>query len=338
MLRMLIWLIIKKNTQSINSLFNNHEQMDKLSAMATFVAVVDAGSFTRASEALTLPKARVSQRISDLEANLGVRLLQRSTRALSLTKDGEVYLERCRQILLDITEVEDVLKGSQSTPTGSIHVDVLSSIARWVIAPKMPEFQTLYPNLAVRLGSSDRVSNLLEEGIDCAIRGGSLEDSAMVAKHLADVTIGLYACPTYLQSAMPPAEPEDMLSHRRMTWFSPRGGGRLTWQLENEERNVSLPSAELLQFEDPDVAIAACLAGAGICPAAPFAVESYVRAGLLVPVLPRWHFKPRPIHIIYPTRKHLSSKVRCFVEWSSKLIRENEALHLTPMALAQKFQ
>ena len=111
--------------------------MDKLSAMATFVAVVDTGSFTRAAESLDLPKARVSQRISDLEAALGVRLLQRSTRALSLTKDGDVYLERCRQILLDITEVEDALKGSESTPSGSIHVDVLTSIARWVIAPQM---------------------------------------------------------------------------------------------------------------------------------------------------------------------------------------------------------
>lgn len=310
--------------------------MDKLSAMATFVAVVDSGSFTRAAKSLSLPKARVSQRISDLEAALGVRLLQRSTRALSLTTDGEVYLERCRRILLDITEVEDALKGSDSTPTGSIHVDMLTSIARWVIAPQMHEFQALFPKLAVRLGSSDRVSNLWEEGIDCAIRGGSLEDSAMVARHVADVTIGLYASLAYLESAAPISEPEDLPNHRRMTWFSPKGGGRLAWQLENGERSVSLQAVELLQFEDPDVAIAACLAGIGVCPAAPFAVETYIRAGLLVPVLPSWHFKPRPIHIVYPTRKHLSAKVRCFVDWSYELLRKNEAVHQTPLALAQK--
>ena len=311
--------------------------MDKLSAMATFVAVVDTGSFTRAAESLDLPKARVSQRISDLEAALGVRLLQRSTRALSLTKDGDVYLERCRQILLDITEVEDALKGSESTPTGSIHVDVLTSIARWVIAPHMHEFQALYPNLAVRLGSSDRVSNLLEDGIDCAIRGGSLEDSAMVARHVAEVTIGLYASPAYMESSAPIIEPEDLPNHQRMTWFSPRGGGRLAWQLETGERSVLLQATESLQFEDPDVAIAACLAGTGICPAAPFAVEAYVGAGQLVPVLPSWHFEPRPIHIVYPTRKHLSAKVRCFVDWSYELLRKNEAVHLTPLALAQRF-
>lgn len=311
--------------------------MDKLSAMATFVAVVDTGSFTRAAEALSLPKARVSQRISDLEAELGVRLLQRSTRALSLTKDGEVYLERCRQILLDITEVEDALKGSDSTPTGSIHVDVLTSVARWVIAPRMSEFQALFPNLAVRLGSSDRVSSLLEEGIDCAIRGGNLEDSAMVARHVADVAIGLYASSSYLKNTSLLQAPESLASHHRLTWFRPRGGGRLAWQLENGERSITLQEPELLQFEDPDVALAACVAGAGICPAAPFAVEDYVRAGLLTPVLPSWHFKPRPIHIVYPTRKHLSAKVRCFVDWSYEVMLRNDALRLTPLALAQKY-
>lgn len=311
--------------------------MDKLSAMATFVAVVDTGSFTRAAEAFSLPKSRVSQRISDLEAELGIRLLQRSTRALSLTKDGEVYLERCRQILLDITEVEDALKGSDSTPTGSIHVDVLTSIARWVIAPQMPAFQALFPNLTVRLGSSDRVSSLLEEGIDCAIRGGSLEDSEMVARHVADVAIGLYASPSYLKKAPLLQAPESLARHRRITWFSPRGGGRLAWHLENGERRIILQETELLQFEDPDVAMAACVSGAGVCPAAPFAVEDYVRAGLLTPVLPNWHFKPRPIHIVYPTRKHLSAKVRCFVDWSYEVMQRNDALRLTPLALAQKY-
>lgn len=305
--------------------------------MATFVAVVDTGSFTRAAESLSLPKARVSQRISDLESELGIRLLQRSTRALSLTKDGETYLERCRQILLDISEVEDALKGSNSAPKGSIHVDVLTSIARWVIAPRMHAFQALFPNLTIRLGSSDRMSNLLEEGIDCAIRGGSLEDSTMVARHVAEVTIGLYAAPAYLNGAKPLQAPEDLMNHRRMTWFSPRGGGRLAWELRNGEREVVLQEAESLQFEDPDVATSACIAGAGICPAAPFAVEAFVRSGLLVPVLPNWHFKPRPIHIVYPTRKHLSAKVRCFVDWSYELMVRSEALHLTPIALAQKY-
>lgn len=311
--------------------------MDKLSAMAALVAVVDAGSFTRAAELLALPKARVSQRISDLEAALGVRLLHRSTRALSLTQDGEVYLERCRQILWDIDEVEDLLKGSEETPVGSIHVDVLTSIARWVIGPRLHVFQSLFPGLAVRLGSSDRVSHLQEEGIDCAIRGGHLDDSTMVARHVADVAIGLYASPGYLKAARALQAPEDLLQHRRMTWFSPRGGGRLPWKLQNEEQRIVLQAPESLQFEDPDVAISACVAGAGICPAAPFAVEAYVRSGLLAPVLPQWHWQPRPIHIVYPTRKHLSARVRCFVDWSHATMVGHKALFLTPLDLAQKY-
>lgn len=310
--------------------------MDKLSAMSTFVKVVEVGSFTRAAEALDLPKARVSQRITDLEQVLGVRLLHRTTRALSLTEDGRAYFEKCQLILNEIDELEGALKGGARLPTGKVRVEILASIARWIIAPRLQEFQEKFPHITLRLGSSDRVSNLSEEGIDCAIRGGSLEDSTLVAKHVCSVQLGLYAAPDYLKAIAPIQHPDDLLHARRISWFNSRRGANFTWHLLSTQKEVELKGSESLQFDDPDVAIAACIAGTGICPGAPFAVESYVQEGILQPVLPEWHFAPRPIHIIYPSSKHLSARVRSFVDWSFELMKLSPSLRLTPEELANK--
>ncbi|KEY57691.1 LysR substrate-binding domain-containing protein [Serratia sp. DD3] len=309
--------------------------MDKLTAMATFITVVDSGNFTRAAAMLNLPKARVSQRVADLESALGVRLLHRTTRVLNLTEDGRAYLEQCRHILREIDELEDSLKGTTRVPEGNLRVDALASIARWVIAPHLHKFQKMYPNITLRFGSSDRISHLLEEGIDCAIRGGKLENSSMIARHVADVYLGLYAAPAFLKSEKPIRAPEDLICQPRLSWFGSREGERFVWQLAQGVHQATLPEPDTMLFDDPNVALTACMAGAGICPAAPFAVESYVRNGLLVPVLPEWHFKPRPIHIIYPSKKHLSARIRCFVDWSLELMQQNNSLHLTPIELTR---
>ncbi|HGM5490111.1 TPA: LysR family transcriptional regulator [Serratia fonticola] len=309
--------------------------MDKLAAMATFVKVVETGSFTRAAIAMGLPKARISQRISDLERALGVRLLHRTTRALSLTEDGSAYFERCQQILAEIDELEGGLIGGVITPSGKIRIEALASIARWILAPRLPDFQAQFPGIVVRLGSSDRISNLFEEGIDCAIRGGILEDSTLVARHVCDVQMGLYASAAYLRTARSIKYPEDLQHHRWVGGFGTQRGTQLTWHLQSANQSIAVSGNSSLLVEDPDVAISACLAGAGICSGAPFAVENYVRSGLLIPVLAEWHFAPRPIHIIYPTGKHLSVRVRSFVDWSFELMKAHPLLAITPLALAE---
>ncbi|SVK46915.1 transcriptional regulator, LysR family [Acinetobacter baumannii] len=307
--------------------------MDKLSAMATFAAVAEAGSFTKAAAILALPKARVSQRVSDLERYLGVRLIHRTTRALRLTVDGAAYLAKCQQILQALEEVEGTLQGGVREPRGRLRVEALAAVARWVIAPHLHEFQARYPGITVRLGGSDRISHLLEEGIDCAIRGGRLEDSGQIARHVCDVSLGLYASPAYLANADRIEHPQDLAHHRRLSWFSPREP--FGWRLEMQGGAFMLPGGADLQFDDHEVAIACCLAGGGICPGAPFAVAEWVRAGKLVPVLPHWHFQARPIHLIYPSNEHLSARVRCFVDWALALMRENRSLHMSPLALAE---
>jgi len=309
--------------------------MDKLTAMTTFVTVVETGSFTRAADILSVPKARVSQRISDLEHHLRIRLLNRTTRTLSLTDDGRAYFERCLIILREIDNLEETLKEGMMAPRGRLRVEALVSVARWVIAPRLHEFHQRYPHIAVNLGGSDRISHLLDEGIDCAIRGGALEDSSYIARHVCDVEMGLYAAPGYLKNVDSIEHPSQLLHH---SLLSPAGNQRnkaAPWQLTHQQTVFELPTEYRFQFDDPDVAIASCIAGSGICPGAPFAVEYWVRHGALVPVLPAWSFKARPIHIIYPSNKHLSARVRCFVDWTLELMQASPSLGMTPWQLAE---
>lgn len=310
--------------------------MDKLTAMTTFVKVVDAGSFTRAADALNLPKARVSQRISDLEKHLGVRLLNRTTRALSLTDDGAAYFDKCQVLLQQIDELEATLKGGTAAPIGRLRVDSLVSIARWVIAPRLQDFHARYPNIQLRLSSSDRISHLLEDGIDCTIRGGVLKDSSMIARHLCDIQMGLYASPEYLAHVGGVDTPEALQSLKRISWFSGRERHPFAWELVSGGKRFVLPSGDGMLFDEPDVAISACMAGSGICPGAPFAVAGFVRSGRLVPVLADWHFAPRPVHIVYPSARHLSIRVRCFVNWILEVFAEQGEIQLTPKALARE--
>lgn len=309
--------------------------MDKLSAMTTFAAVATTGSFTRAGELLGLPKARVSQRVADLERHLGVRLLHRTTRALSLTEDGHAYLGKCQAILQDIDELESLLKGGAIAPRGKLRVEALVSVARWVIAPRLQDFQARYPDISVRLGGSDQIRHLLEEGIDCAIRGGHLEDSSQIARHVCDVRLGLYAAPHYLQAIGGVQHPDALAAHRRISWFAARRQP-FAWRLQADAETCEVPAAEGLLFDDPDAAIAACMAGSGICPGAPFAVATWVHTGALVPVLPQWSFPSRPIHIVYPSNRHLSARVRCFVDWALALMRADPNLQMTPRELAER--
>lgn len=308
--------------------------MDKLTAMHTFVAVVEAGSFTKAGDVLMAPKTRVSQRISDLERVLGVRLLNRTSRALALTDDGRAYFEKCKVILQEIEELEGMLVGANVEPRGHVRVEALVSIARWIIAPRLHEFQSLYPLIHVRMGGSDRISHLLEEGIDCAIRGGHLEDSSQIARHVCDVQLGLYASPEFLAQIGTLQHPDDLAGVKRISWFSAHRQP-FAWRLFKRHETTTLPDAEGLLFDDPDVAVSACMAGSGVFPGAPFAVEHLVRTGRLMPVLPEWAFAARPVHLIYPGSRHLSTRVRCFVDWALELMRQSPTLTMSPLDLAR---
>lgn len=310
--------------------------MDKLIAMTTFIKVAETGSFTKAADFLGIPKSRVSQRVTELEDNLGIRLIQRTTRALSLTNDGFAYFDKAKGIIEEINEMEESLKGFAHSPKGQLYVESLTSIAKWIIAPHLDEFQKKFPDITLSLGCSDRVSDIFDEGVDCAIRGGLLQDSTLIARHIVDIHFGLYAAPSYLEQKKMISKPEELKYFKWISWFNyNRCQNSFDWSLESNFQKCEVSVKNGIHFSDPEVAVSACLAGNGICVAAPFAVETYVREGRLIPVLPEWHLPLRSIHIVYPSKKHLSSRVRSFTDWIVDLMKKHPTLNMTPKALAE---
>ncbi len=300
--------------------------MDQLAAMRAFVAVVECGGFGRAADRLQWPKATVSQRVQALEAALGVRLLQRTTRRVTPTADGAAYHGRCVRWLAEIDDAERTLRGEVQRPTGVLRVEILASLARWVVAPALPAFAERYPGIELRLGCADRVVDLLEDGVDCAVRGGELPPSSLVARHVADVSLGLYAAPSYLARAGVPDGPSALAAHRRLGWLDGRSGAPEPLALRHADGRVAAIGTPVLAFDDGEACLAACTAGAGIAPAAPFAADAAVRAGALVPVLPGWSAGTRPVHVVWPSRRHLAPRVRVFVDWVVELIRDDARL------------
>lgn len=309
--------------------------MDKLTAMQTFVRVVEAGGFGRAADLMQIPRARVTQRIQALENALGVQLLQRTTRTTQITPDGRSYYDQCVQLLANIEDIEDALRGGRASPRGMVRVDVLASIARQIIAPALPDFMKRYPSIVLSLGCTDRVVDLLEEGVDCAIRGGELADSTLVARKLCEVDMGLYASPRYLETCVAPTHPSELMAHACIGSFSARTGQSNIWNLTRQDEQIAFTPSMKIEFNDGDAALSACLAGGGIVVAAPFTVVTHVRNHALQPVLPEWSAGLRPVHIVYPSRRHLSARVRCFVDWVTKLMANDQSLSIVPAALAK---
>lgn len=309
-------------------------KIDKLAAMTAFITVVESMSFTDAAEKLGVARARVSQRVSDLEQYLGVRLLQRTTRSLQLTEEGKLYFAQCQEILQEIDSLEETLKGSANAPSGHLRIEALASVARWIIAPQLHHFKKLYPNITIHLGSGDRISHLLNENIDCAIRGGHLPDSSLIARHICDVSLGLYAAPEYLEEFETPQHPSELEQHQLLSWFSNQREF-FAWKLKTNGDTYDILNGQGLEFDDPEIAIATCQAAGGICPAAPFAVEESLRAGKLVTVLPDWSFQPRPMQLIYPSKRQLSVRVRCFIDWALQQMKEHKSMHMNPQELVE---
>lgn len=295
--------------------------MDKLSAMRSFVSVVQNGGFSGAARVLGVPKSRVSQRITDLEAALSTRLLHRTTRAVSTTEEGRFYYERCLVILEEIDAADQAMHRGGEEPSGRLTVSAMSGVARALLLPRIAEFHARYPNVSLRLSVTDRLANLTEEGVDCAIRGGALENSTMISRHLRDVGFALYAAPVYLARRKPLAAPEDLAAHELVQVIRQRGGSG-GWLLRSAEREALVDHAPRLETDDDDAALDAAVAGAGIALCPDFAAKVPVAEGRLVPVLPGWAAASRPVYLVYPTRRYVSARLRCFIDWATDAIRD----------------
>lgn len=295
--------------------------MDKLTAMTTFVTVADLGSFSRAAELLSIPNARVSQRVSDLERYLGVKLINRTTRSLKLTHEGQAYLSKCRYLLEEIELTENDLKSDIYKNSGIVRVDALTSVARWIIAPRLHEFHAMYPDITIRLSGSDYFKNILEESIDCTIRSGEMESSSLIARHLGGARLGLYTSPLYINQVGELHHPSELEKCYLISWFS-NPKKPFIWQLHKHNEVFTVNKTPSLEFDDPDTSIVACLSGLGISPAADFAVAEYVKNKQLVALLPEWSFGIRQLYLVYNQNKYRSHRIRIFIDWLMSILDE----------------
>lgn len=302
--------------------------MNKLQAMEVFVQVVDAGGFTRAAENMQLPKATVSTLVQALEQALEVKLLHRTTRQVSVTSDGAAYYERCLRILSDVKEAEESLSTNRASPSGRLRVDVSTGVANDIIIPALSDFFQRYPDIRLDLGCSDRTVDLIEEGVDCAIRGGNLPDSALVARRIGVLQFVVAGTPEYLAKHGRPQHPNDILQHRCINYFSSKTGKTFEWDFVRGEETIMIAAPACLAVNDATAHTTAGLQGLGLVQMARYQAEDMVSSGKMELVLEDWLSIPLPINVVYPQNRHLSAKLRVFVEWVAELFSQHPGLQI----------
>jgi len=284
-----------------------------------FVRVVDAGSFTRAAEQLRLSRPVVSKYVSRLEDRLGVRLLNRTTRRLSLTEAGRIFHQRSQRGLQDIEQAEAEVSRLQENPRGVLRLNTPMSFGILHIAPLLPEFQARYPDVSIDMNLDDRQVDVIEEGFDVSLRIAELPDSSLVARRLAPCRHVVVAAPSYLERHGTPRTPEDLRDHNIIT-FSYQASMADWHFVAPDKRPVSVAVSGALQVNNSLALREALLAGAGIMRTPTFVVGRDIQAGRLVPLLGNYQALEISIYLVYPQRRHLSPKVRAFVDFMAEKI------------------
>jgi LysR family transcriptional regulator for bpeEF and oprC len=302
--------------------------MDTLRAMQVFVRVVETGGLTRAADSLQVPKATAATLIQKLEARLGVRLLNRTTRRVSVTPDGTAYYERCVAILSLVRETEESLLKQHSTPRGRLRVNVPTLMARSVFVPALPEFFARYPDVELALATSDRRSDLIEEGVDCAVWSGEIEESSLVARRVGFLYFATCAAPSYIAAHGSPRHPDELVQHRCVNRFSARTGKLSDWVFSKSGTRVQTAPHGSIALEDENSYVAAAEAGLGVAQIPAFVLKEAMERGSLELVLGDWLPEPSPLYVVYPQRGHLSAKVRAFVDWIAALLAEHDGIQL----------
>ncbi len=289
--------------------------MDKYQEMRVFTAVVDAASFVGAGDALGMSKAAVSRYVSELEQRLGVRLMHRTTRKLSLTPEGELFLARCRDILASIDASEAEISTRSVTASGLLKVSVPVSFGISHLAPLWSEFLDRHPQITLDIQLADRVIDLVDEGFDLAVRIARLPDSSLVSRRLASTRLVLCAAPSYLKRRGTPQHPSELTQHEVVSYSLMAMGDQ--WQFIDPEGPVSAKVRPRMWSNNGDTCISAALQGAGIQLQPTFLIEQQLASGQLVEILPQYRSVELGIYAVYPSRKFVLPKVRALVEFLS---------------------
>ena len=312
--------------------------MDRFDAMRAFVRVVEAGSFTRAAHTLHMDRASLTVLIQQLEARLGVKLLNRTTRKVNVTEDGAVYYERIVAVLGALEDAETSLPGTATAPQGVLRIDVPSPFATMILIPALPAFHARFPDIQFDLGASDRKVDLIGDNVDCVLRGGEVTDQSLVARRVGELQLGAYAAPAYLERAGTPLHPQELEdSHHRIVkfrWSRSRGpdGDGFPYALRHGGEggedgqggeSVMLRGRHVLSIDDGNAYLAAGLAGLGVLWLPHYMARAHVATGQLTPLFTHWRIAPMPMYIAYPPNRHLSKKLRVFIDWIVELMAEH---------------
>lgn len=299
--------------------------MDRFDAMRTFVRVVEAGSFTKAAQTLHMDRASATLLVQQLELRLGVKLLNRTTRKVNVTEDGAVYYERIVGVLSALEDAETNLPGVATSPRGQIRVDVPSPFAAMILVPALPQFHARFPDIQFDMGASDRKVDLISDNVDCVVRGGEMTDPSLTARLVGQLQLAVYAAPAYLARAGTPMHPHELEdSHHRIVRFRwSRSGNGFPYAMRNGAEYVKLQGRHVLAIDDGNAYLSAGLAGLGVLWLPDYMAKPHVANGQLVQLFGDWRIDPMPLYIAYPPTRHLSKKLRVFIDWIGELM----ALH-----------
>jgi len=302
--------------------------VDKLEAMALFVRVVETVGIGRGAASLGIPKATATTLIQKLEASLGVKLLNRTTRRVSVTTDGAAYYARAAAILAEVREAEEALTQHSAAPRGRVRVDAPTLVASSVIVPALSGFFTRYPDIELALACNERHFDLIAEGIDCALWIGEVADPNLVARRVGFLYFATCAAPSYIAAHGLPTHPRELSQHRCINRFSPRTGETLEWVFSKDRERVRAVFPAHLALEDENSYVTAAEAGLGLAQMPAFVVKEAMERGTLDLVLADWLPEPSPLHVVYPHSRHLSRRVRLFVDWLAALIADHDGIQL----------
>lgn len=318
------WSCSERNRLLVALLFNPHHQwearsMDQVRAMKIFVRIYERSSFTAAAEDLEIPRATLTHVMNQFEQWLGTRLLERSTRRVRPTLDGEAYYRRCVNLLAELEEAE--LAFRQSVPKGRLRVDLHGTLARFFVIPALPSFMQRYPGIELSLSETDRFVDLIEEGVDCVVRAGTLGDSSLIGRHLVDLPQVTCASPAYVDTYGTLLSVDDLGKHKAINYIS-RTSGRpfpFEFQINGAVQEVTIPTA--ISVFGAEIYTASAIAGIGIIQVPKYRVAKELQQKILCELLPDNLPPPMPVSVLYPHNRQLSPRVRVFVDWLKEVFQ-----------------
>lgn len=294
--------------------------MENLNAIRVFTRVAETRSFTEAGKRLGISASGISKAISRLEEELGVKLLNRTTRTVSLTADGASLFERCRQILTEIEDAETAVTRTRSAVRGKLRVQMPLAFGRLVIVPALAEFIKRYPELVVDVELSDRQVDLAEEGLDTVVHIGELRDSRMIARKLCDIRFVTCASPEYLSRHGEPETPDELAKHRCLGYILPRIGRYRDWHFSQNGTQISKTISGHLNLNSAEALLDAAIAGAGIAATGTFVAANAIAAGKLKVILRDYIAVGPQVSVVYLPSRHLSPRVQAFVDFLTHIV------------------